>query len=111
MPRDYKLYLDDILEAIEKITSYCGKMDLSDFSLDNKTVDAVVRNLEIIGEAANKIPEDIKTRVQGIEWRKITQMRNVLIHEYYGITIEIVWDVVQTKLEPLRAACEKLLKL
>jgi uncharacterized protein with HEPN domain len=110
MPRDYRLYLDDIVEAIKRIRNYTGGMDHKAFSSDLKTQDAVVRNLEIIGEAARHLPAEITDRVPAIEWPKIMGLRNILTHEYFGINLAIIWDIVQHKLDPLDEACRKLLK-
>jgi uncharacterized protein with HEPN domain len=109
MPRDFKLYIDDILEAINRIRSYTERQDQEAFTEDRKTQDAVIRNLEIIGEAAGHIPDHIKASASEIDWRKIVGLRNILIHEYFGISIPIVWDIVQNKLDPLETACRKLL--
>jgi uncharacterized protein with HEPN domain len=110
MPRDPRLYLDDILEAIAQIREYTASTDYEAFARDRKTQDAVVRNLEIIGEAAGRLPESIKNSAMDIEWRKIMGLRNILAHEYFGISLPVVWDVVQNKLEPLGTACRKLLE-
>lgn len=110
MHRDPRLYLDDILEAIAQIREYISSMDYESFARDRKTQDAVVRNLEIIGEAGVRLPEDMKDTASEIEWRKIVGLRNILIHEYFGISLPVVWDVVQNKLGPLEAACRKLLE-
>ncbi len=107
MSRDYRLYLDDILEAIKQIRSYVEGQDEKSFANDRKTQDAVARNLEIIGEAAKSLPDSFKETTCKIDWRKITGMRNILVHEYFGINLPIVWDVVQNKLDPLEAVCQK----
>jgi uncharacterized protein with HEPN domain len=109
MPRDHRLYLDDILEAIIRIREYTGYLDYVEFTLDRKTQDAVVRNLEVIGEAAGRLPENLKGGAGEVEWRKIVGLRNILAHEYCGVSLPVVWDVVQNKLGPLEAACQKLL--
>lgn len=111
MHRDYRLYLDDILEAIEQIRFYVTGYSRIDFERDRRTQDAVIRNLEIIGEAAGKLPEDLYTTSHNVEWRKIIAFRNILIHEYFGVSLAIVWDVVQNKLDPLKTACCKLLEM
>ncbi|MFH1134665.1 MAG: DUF86 domain-containing protein [Pseudomonadota bacterium] len=110
MHRDPRLYLDDILEAIVRIREYTSPMAYETFARDRKTQDAVVRNLEIVGEAAGRLPENMKHAAGEIEWRKITGLRNILIHEYFGISLPVVWDVAQNKLGPLEAACRKLLE-
>jgi len=108
MHRDYRLFLDDILEAVEKIRGYTSEMDYETFKGDTRTQDAVVRNLEVIGEAARSLPDDVKARAPEIEWRKIVGLRNILVHEYFGASLPIIWDVVWNKLDILRAACERL---
>jgi len=110
MPRDFRLYIDDILEAIHQIQTYIVDLDEDAFARDRKTQDAVIRNLEIIGEAAGNLPEQFQKTAPDIDWRKIKGLRNILIHEYFGINIPIIWDVVQSKLGPLETACRKLLK-
>ncbi|MCX7017995.1 MAG: DUF86 domain-containing protein [Candidatus Sumerlaeota bacterium] len=109
MLRDARLYLDDILEAAAQIREYTALTDYEAFVRDRKTQDAVVRNLEIIGEAAGRLPESIKAGAPDIEWRKIVGLRNILAHEYFGISLPVVWDVAQNKLGPLETACQKLL--
>jgi len=98
MPRDYLLYLDDILDSVNNIRDYTKGMDYNMFRRDRKTLDAVIRNLEIIGEAATRLPEPICSKAEDIEWRKIKGLRNILIHEYFGVSLPIIWDVVQNKL-------------
>lgn len=109
MPRDYKVYVDDILEAIGKIRRFTADLDSKTFSDDEKTFDAVIRNLEVIGEAVKKIPEEIRTQYPTVEWKKIAGVRDILIHEYFGIDVEIVWDIVQTKLPMLESQIAKLI--
>ena len=110
MSREYRLYLSDILEAQERIQEYTKKMTYKEFDLSNITIDAVIRNLEVIGEAARKLPFEIKNKSREIEWRKIVAMRNVLTHEYFGVNTQIVWDVVQNKIKPIGKFCQKLLE-
>ena len=105
MPRDYRLQLDDILEAIDRIKEYTKNLTEEDFSADQKTQDAVIRNLEIIGEAARNLPDEIKNSNSEIEWYKIIALRNVLIHEYFGVNVKILWDVIENKLDELWLPC------
>jgi len=109
MPRDPRLYLDDILEAIGQIQKYTAALDYGGFAEDRKTQDAVVRNLEIIGEPVRRLPESTRTGAAEIEWRKLVGLRNILTHEYFGVSLPLIWDVVENKLGPLEIACRKLL--
>jgi uncharacterized protein with HEPN domain len=110
MPRDHGVYLIDILEAVRRILSYTEGMSLVDFEKSLVTIDAVVRNLEVIGEAAGRIPGEIQAEAPDIEWRKIIALRNVLAHEYFGVNTKIVWDVVVNKLRPLERASRRILE-
>ena len=101
MPRDSRVYLEDILEATRKITVYTGSLSKSAFLEDEKTLDAVVRNLEVIGEAVKKLPENLRAKHSAVEWKKIAGLRDILIHEYFGLDAEIVWDIVQNKVPAL----------
>ena len=101
MPRDYKVYLEDILEAIGKVSRYTVGLSQEAFSGDEKTLDAVVRNLEVIGEAIKKVPGKIRSKYPEVEWKKIAGLRDILMHEYFGIDVDIIWDIVQNKLPVL----------
>ena len=109
MRRDCRVYLDDILEAVGNAMTYTDGYSLDKLRNDQKTLDAVVRNLEIIGEAAKSIPPEFRERHPQIEWRKLGGFRDVLIHNYFGIDIEIIWDVIANKLAPLRTAIGDLI--
>ena len=109
MPRDIRLYLDGMVEAIRAIREYTSGMTYDSFAADRKTLDAVVRNLEIIGEAAKNLPEEIKDKGREVEWRKIIGLRNLLTHEYFGISKPVIWDIVTNKLDLLERFCSKLL--
>lgn len=99
--REIQLLLEDIMEAAKKILSYAGGMSFDDFTNDNKTIDAVVRNFEIIGEAANRVPEDFKSDHPEIEWRRMTGLRNRIIHEYFGINYATVWKIKEENIPEL----------
>jgi uncharacterized protein with HEPN domain len=81
------------------------------FMSDSKTLDAVVRNLEVIGEAAKKVPKEIQVKNPQVEWRKIASLRDILIHEYFGVDREIVWDIVENKLPVLVGQVNRMLEL
>lgn len=110
MPRDSKVYLEDILAAARKVRTYTAGMTRERFSADEKTIDAVVRNLEVIGEAARSVPEVVRQKAEGIDWRKIVGLRDVLIHQYFGLDLEILWDIVSTKLPDLEKSVVNLLQ-
>lgn len=98
MPRAYEHHLADLVEAAEKIQLYLGDMNFEEFSHDPKTIDAVIRNLEVIGEAAKKIPDEVKKSAPEIEWKKVCGIRDILIHEYFAVDLSIVWSVIQEKI-------------
>jgi len=110
MYRDYKVYLNDILEAIRKIQNYTRNMGFSKFKRNELVQDAVIRNLEIIGEAVKRIPDDIKRRHPHIEWRKIAGLRDILIHAYFGIDLEIIWDIIKNKIPDLKEKISRILE-
>ena len=98
MSRDYKAYLMDIVESISKIKEYTKDVTREEFFRNKLLQDAVVRNLEIIGEAVKKIPAEIKNAKPDVEWRKFAGLRDILIHAYFGIDVEIIWDVISHKI-------------
>lgn len=108
--RNYKMYLKNILGACERIKNYSAGYSFTEFARDEKTTDAVVRNLQIIGEAAKKIPEEICNKSQNIEWREIAGMRDILVHDYFEVDIDIVWDVVENQINELAEEVNWLLK-
>jgi uncharacterized protein with HEPN domain len=97
------LLVEDIWEAIEKIQRYVAGLDHDAFIKDDKTIDSVVRNLEIIGEAANRLPEDFRAQHTEIEWRRIIGLRNRIVHDYFNIDVEIVWEIIQKDLPNLKS--------
>ena len=87
------LLAEDILESCQKIMEYTNGMSYDEFLTDSKTIDAVIRNFQIIGEAANRLPEDFKNLHQDIDWLRIRGFRNRIIHDYFGVDHSIVWQV------------------
>jgi len=98
-----------IFEAIEKIERYVAGFDFKGFCDDEKTIDAVIRKPEIIGEASRNISEDFQKQFSEVPWREISDFRNILIHEYFGVNLEIVWKVIQNRLPELKKNISKIL--
>lgn len=108
-PRDVGAYLEDILKAIASIALYTKEMTFTDFDKDAKTRDAVVRNLEVIGEAVKRIPDATREAYPNLDWHPAAAMRDFLIHEYPEIDAEAVWDTIQRDLPPFQIGIEKCL--
>jgi len=102
--RDWRLYWDDIIAACEKIQRYTAGMDFAAFQSDRKTYDAVLRNLEIIGEAAKNLPDDVRAKAPHVEWRKIAGLRAILAHGSFAVDDTILRDIVREKVPALLAA-------
>lgn len=101
MKREYKLFIKDILDNIEKINKFVEGMDFNHFKNDEKTIYAVTRSLEIIGEAVGCIPKEVKDKYEKIPWKDIKNFRNQVVHKYWGVDLEIVWDIIENELESL----------
>lgn len=108
--KDWRVRIEDMVEAIERIDRYTDDMDLSRFVADHRTVDAVMRNLEVLGEAAKRVPHDIAERTPEVPWSRITEIRNILVHEYHSVDPAIIWDTVKDDLPPLLRPLKELLK-
>lgn len=106
MSRDWRLYLDDLREACRKVLRYTEGLSKDELLADERTYDAVVRNLEIIGEATNNLPEEVRGKAGDIDWRKIIGLRNILAHAYFGIDDDILWDVIQNHVSNLLQAAD-----
>jgi len=100
--REWKLFIEDILESIGLIETYVENMKFEDFRDDRKTVDAVVRNFEIIGEASKFIPDNIKKEHKDIDWNGILGLRNRIVHDYLGISLSIIWEITKKELPKLK---------
>jgi uncharacterized protein with HEPN domain len=96
--RDPELYLEDIEVSCKKIIRFTQGLSFSDFISDDRTHDAVIRNLEIIGEAAKNVPTEFREKYPDVEWRAIGMLRNIVAHEYFGVNDEIIWDIVTNKI-------------
>jgi uncharacterized protein with HEPN domain len=107
--REFTDYLRDISDAIEKIEKFTEGMDSEGFAADDKTVYAVTRALEIIGEATKKVPTTIRDRYPQVSWREMAGIRDKLIHEYFGVNLEVIWKTVQEDLPPLKPLIDQML--
>ena len=108
MKRDPRVYLDDILEAIQRIEQYSSYPDYSAFEKDKKTIDAVIRNFEVIGEASKKIPLAIRRKYPDIPWAEMAGMRDKLIHEYFGVNAQILWKTIKDDLPQIKPLIKKI---
>ena len=110
MPKEHRVYIEDIKEATNKIEKYTRNLAFTKFRKNDLVIDAVIRNLEIIGEATKRIPNHVKEKAPDIEWKKIAGLRDILIHEYFGVDLEIIWDIVKNKLPTLNKRVIQILK-
>ena len=106
--REPLLLVEDIIESAVKILDYTQDLSFEEFTKDSKTIDAVIRNFEIIGEAANRLPEDFKDKHPHIDWHRIRGFRNRIVHDYFGIDCSIVWEIKETFLHVLIATLRSL---
>ncbi len=109
MTREIRDYLNDIITSIDDAEAFTEEMDFEDFITDKKTTNAVIRSLEIIGEAVKRIPDNIKDSHPELPWKYMAGMRDKLIHGYHGVDLEIVWKVVKEELPPLKPMMQKIL--
>ena len=109
-PRLWCHRISDILEAIEKIRLYVASIDFEAFREDPKTIDAVIRNFIIIGEAAGNVPGKIMERHPTIPWRLMSDMRNFAVHEYWGVELRTIWQTIHQDLPPLVPLLKRILK-
>lgn len=107
---DYRDYLQDILDAVNDIESFVGNMSYEDFKKDKKTLNAVVRSIEIIGEASKNIPGALKAKHKELPWKRMIGMRDKLVHAYFGVDVEILWKAIKEDIPPLRKSIQKMLK-
>jgi len=110
MPKAYRVYLDDILESIEKIEKYTKDISYKEFIQNTLLIDGVTRNLGIIGEAVKNLPLELRKKYPIVEWKKIAGLRDIIIHEYSGINLEIIWDIVVNKISELKTSAKKIIE-
>ena len=110
MKREIVDYIEDIISAMDKAIDFVKNMSYEEFTRDDKTVYAVVRAIEIIGEAVKNIPGNVRKNYPEIPWKDMAGMRNKVIHEYFGVKLNIVWRTVKEEIPPLKPLFEKILK-
>lgn len=106
--RDATLLIEDIETAISRIEKYTNRLNREAFLADEKTIDAVVRNLEIIGEATRQLPEDFKKRHSAIPWQNMAGLRNRIVHDYFGVDLEIIWQIISIEIPSLKKSISSL---
>jgi uncharacterized protein with HEPN domain len=107
-PRDWRLFLDDIIEACDRVSSYTAGLTLDVLLADRRTYEAVLFNLHVIGEAAGRLPEHVRAQAPELPWREIVGTRNRIAHGYFQIDDRVLWDIVTTEIDPLRRAVARL---
>lgn len=110
MKKDDRVYLRHILECVGRVESYLHGVGWNDFQNDMKTIDATVRNVEVIGEAATNLSEEFRDRHRQISWRKIIGTRNRIVHGYAAVDLETIWDITQNDLPKLKTEIEEILE-
>lgn len=108
--RDWSLFLQDIHTSSKKIISYTKGISIHDLLKDHKTYDAVMRNLQIIGEAIKHLPAEVRAEYKNVDWKKAAGLRDIVVHEYFGINRDIIWDVITNKIPELEKEVKKILK-
>lgn len=111
MKREYKLFIKDIMESIERIEEFVRGMNFDEFVQDDKTASAVVWKIEIIGEATKNVPKHIRHKYKDVPWRDMAKIRDKIIHFYFGVDYEIVWKVIKEKLPGIKPIIGKILEL
>lgn len=109
MKRDYKLFIRDVLDCINKIEEFVGNTNFDEFVKDDKTSSAVIRKLEIIGEATKNVPRDVRQRYKTLPWSDMARMRDKIIHFYFGVDYDIVWKVIKERLPEIKLKIMQIL--
>jgi uncharacterized protein with HEPN domain len=107
--RESKIYLQDVLDAMISIEAFVKGMDFDHFQVDDKTSSAVIRKLEIIGEATKNIPPDITQRFQMVPWKEMAGMRDKLIHFYFGVNLKLVWQTVKHRIPQIKPRIQQII--
>lgn len=107
--RNVQDYLQDILDTIEIAEQFVAGMTFSEFQNDQKTIFAVIRAIEVIGEAAKYVPQTLREEYSAVPWKSVAGMRDKLIHAYFGVNLEVLWDTVQQDLQVLKPVIEQML--
>ncbi len=107
--RSWEVIFQDMLDAIAKIEQYTQDMDFDTFVTSSMAIDAVVRNIEIVGEASRHLDDAFRNQYPEIPWQKIAGIRNRIVHEYFGVDVSIIWFIVEKELNPLKQQLQKIL--
>ena len=108
MKREWEDYLADIIQSMNEVEEFTRGLTYESFMKDSKTINAVIRSLEVMGEASKRIPDEVRAKHSEIPWKRMAGMRDKLIHEYTGVDLETVWDVIQEEIPPIRPLLEEL---
>lgn len=110
MKREISDYLKDIVESIEKAIKFVEGITYDEFVQDDKTIFALIRALEVIGEAVKNVPQELREKYADIPWKEMTGMRDKLIHQYFGVKFDVLWKTVKEEIPPIKPMFEKMLK-